>query len=195
LPQPLPRPPTECALTSYARRTIQSSAPGARGSSCSHPSGGWCLRSRTAKPFIYCAASHQPADRPPTAQRPKTDRISRGNQDFCGVANATARFRAVFYDSHRAQAEDVRYGHHPKQRQFISLCARVQHRRNYRQPRLSLVGHRPVIRAGRRSLASPPEQRRFVMNRFLKNRSFPYVSSTLAATVISIAEAILSCRW
>jgi hypothetical protein len=33
------------------------------------------------------------------------------------------------------------------------------------------------------------------MNRFLKNRSFPYVSSTLAATVISIAEAILSCRW
>jgi hypothetical protein len=29
------------------------------------------------------------------------------------------------------------------------------------------------------------------MNRFLKNRSFPYVSSTLAATVISIAAALL----
>jgi len=29
------------------------------------------------------------------------------------------------------------------------------------------------------------------MTRFLKNRSFPYVSSTLAATVISITAALL----
>jgi hypothetical protein len=79
-------------------------------------------------------------------------------------------------------------------RQKLSLCARVQHARNYRQPRGGLDYDLGRIRAGRWSLGTAAEQKRmFAMTHSKKIRSpHALVGSAVGTTLVSIAAAWLA---